>query len=152
MAPFAGQSTRPGQDIQERQRREPAITRRPEPDRAQPHVRPQAPRLAEPSRVPNQPRERTPRAWRQEGAAPSLPSAGVAPVRPQALREQRAQTPRVIPEARASGGELRQQIERNIGAGTDRVESRPQFRGGESRGQSDRGARQSGLRFGERQR
>ncbi len=152
VAPIAGQSPRPGRDLQERQRREPAITRQPEPDRAQPHVRPQAPRLAEPSRAPGQPRERTPRAWRQEGAAPSLPSAAVAPARPQALREQRAQMPRAIPEAQASGGELQQQFERNIGAGPGRIETRPQFRGGESRGQSDRGARQSGPRFGERQR
>ena len=35
-APFAGQTPRQRQDIQERQRREPAVTRRPESDRAQP--------------------------------------------------------------------------------------------------------------------
>jgi hypothetical protein len=151
-APLAGQSPRPRQDIQERQRRDPAMTRQAEPDRAQPQFRSQPRQLAEPSRLPDRARERAPREWRQERAAPSFPSAGVAPARPQVLREQGAQMPRVIPEARASGGALRERVERNIGAGAGRVESHPQSRGGESKGHRDRGAGPSGPRFGERQR
>ncbi|MGH8731232.1 MAG: hypothetical protein ACREVF_05915, partial [Burkholderiales bacterium] len=151
-APFAGQSPRLREEGQERQRRDPAVTRRPEPDRTQPQVRSQPRQLAEPSRMPDRARERALREWRQDRAAPSLPSAGMTPAGPQVLREQGAQMPRVIPEARASGGVLRERVEQNIGADAGRVESRPQFRGGESRGQSDRGARPSGPRFGERQR
>jgi hypothetical protein len=151
-APFAGQSPRPGGDIQDRQKREPAVTRRPEPDRAQPQFRSRPRQFAEPPRMPDQARQGAPREWRQERAAPSFPSAGVAPARPQVFREQGAQMPRVIPEARASGGALRERVERNIGAGGGRVESRPQFRDGESRGHKDRGAGPSGPRFGERQR
>jgi hypothetical protein len=59
---------------------------------------------------------------------------------------------RVIPEARASGGAFRERIERNIGAGAGRVESRPQVRGGESGLLRDRGAGPSGQFFGERHR
>jgi len=151
-APFAGLSPRLRQDIQERQRRDPAMTRRTEPDRAQPQFRSQPRQLAEPSRIPDQARERAPREWRQERAAPSFPSAGVAPARPQVLREQGAQMPRVIPEARASGGALRERVERDIGAGAATVESRPQFRDGKGRGHRDSGAGPSGPRFGERQR
>jgi hypothetical protein len=152
LAPFTGPSPRLREEGQERQRRKPAMTWRPEPDRAQPQVRSQPRQFAEPLRVPNQAREAAPRERRQERAAPSFPSAGVAPARPQVLREQGAQMPRVIPEARASGGAPREHVERNIGAGAGRAESHPQFRGGESKGHRDKGAGQSGPRFGERQR
>jgi len=151
-APFAGQSPRLREEGQERQRREPAMTRRQEPDRAQPQFRSQPRQLAEPSRMLDRARERAPREWRQDRAAPSVPSAGVAPARPQVLREQGVQSPRVVPEARTPGGALRERVERNIGDGAGRVESRPQFRGGESRGYRDRGAGPSGPRFGEQQR
>jgi hypothetical protein len=151
-APFAAQSARPRQDIQQWHRREPAMMQRREPVQAQPQFRPQSRQFAEPSRMPDQPRQFVPREWRQERAAPSLPSTSVAPASPQILREQRAQMPRAVPEARASGGVLRERIERNIGDGAGRVESRPQFRSGESRAQGDRGARRSGPRLGERQR
>lgn len=151
-APFAGQSPRLREEGKDRQRREPAMTRRPEPDRAQPQFRSQPRQFAEPSRVPEQARERAPREQRQERAAPSFPSAGVAPAKPQVLREQGAQMPRVIPEARASGGALREHVERNIGTGAGRAESRPQFRGGEGKGHRDRDAGPSAPRFSERQR
>jgi hypothetical protein len=152
-APFAGQVPRPRQDIQERQRREPAMTQPQEPDRAQPQFRPQSRQLAEPSRMPGQAWQSAPREMRQERAAPSFQSAGAAPARPpRGFREQRAQMPRVIPEARASGQVLRERVERNIGAGAGRVESRPQFRGGESGLLRDRGAGPSGQFFGERHR
>ena len=151
-APFSGQTPRQRQDIQERQRREPTVMRRPESDRAQPPFRSQPRQFAEPSRMPDQARQGAPREWRQERAAPSFPSAGAAPARPQVLREQGVQMPRGIPEARASGGALREHVDRNIGAGMGRVESHPQFRGGENWGQSQRGAGPSGPRFGERQR
>jgi hypothetical protein len=152
-APFTGQFPRSRQDIQERQRREPAMTQRLEPDRAQPQFRPQSHQLAEPSRMPGQAWQSAPREIRQERAAPSFPSAGAAPTRPpQGFREQRAQMPRVIPEARASGQVLRQRVERDIGAGAGRVESRPQFRGGESGLLRDRGAGASGQFFAARHR
>jgi hypothetical protein len=151
-APVAGQSPRLREEGQERQKRDPAVTRRPEPDRTQPQVRSQPRQLAEPSRMPDRARERALREWRQDRAAPSLPSAAMTPAGPQVLREQGAQMPRVIPEARASGGVLRERVEQNIGADAGRVESRPQFRGGEGRGHRERDAGPSGSRFGERQR
>jgi len=60
--------------------------------------------------------------------------------------------PRVIPEARASGGALRDRVVRDIGTGAGRVESHPQFRGGESGLLRDRGVGPSGQFFGERHR
>jgi hypothetical protein len=151
-APFAGQSPRPRQDIQERQRREPAVMQRPELDRAQPQFRSQPRQLAEPSRMPDQARQSAPREMQQERAAPSFPSAGAAPARPQVFRDKGPQMPRVIPEARGSGGALRDRVVRDIGTGAGRVESHPQFRAGESGLLRDRGAGPSGPRFGERQR
>ncbi|HKQ23676.1 MAG TPA: hypothetical protein VJT81_04435 [Burkholderiales bacterium] len=135
-APFTGQTPRLPQNIQERQRPEPAMTRRTEPGRGQPQFRVQPRQFAEPSRVPDQAQAgaRSPREWRQDRAAPSFPSGGTAPARPQVLREQGAQMPRVIPDARASGGAQREL-----------------FQGGERRGQG-RSAGSSGPRFGERQR
>jgi len=150
-APFTGQSPRPREDIRERQRHLPAMTQRPEPVGAQPQLRPQPRQLAEPSRMPDQPLQRAPREWRQERAAPFFPSAGTAPARRQVMREQGAQMPQVIPEARA-GGALREHVERNVGAGAGHAESRPQFRGGENRLLRDRGEGPSASRFGERQR
>ena len=151
-APLAPQSSNLRKDIQERRVREPSMPRRQESERAQPQFRSQPRQFAEPTRIPHQARQAAPREWRQERGAPSFPSAGAAPARPQGLREQHAQIPRVIPEARASGGEFRQHIERNIGGGAGRVESHPQFRGGEIKGHRNGGAGPSGPRFGERQR
>ena len=139
-APFTGQSPRLPQ------RNEPPMTRRPDSDRAQPQFRSQPRQLAEPSRMPDQAGARAPREWRQDRAAPSFPSAGAAPARPQG-----AQMPRVIPDARASGGAPRELFERGNGAGAGRVQPGPQVQGGERRGHN-RGAGQSGPRFGERQR
>ncbi|MGQ0577360.1 MAG: hypothetical protein ACT4PQ_00445 [Betaproteobacteria bacterium] len=150
--PLAGPSPRPRQDFLERQPREPAMTRRQEPDRAQLQFRPQQRQFAEPLRVPDRASESAPREWRQDRAAPSVPSAGVAPARPQVLREQGVQAPRVIPDAREPGGALRERVERGIGDGAGRAESRPQFRGGERSGHMDRRAGPPGPRFGERQR
>jgi len=148
LAPFTGQSRHLPQNIQERQRPEPAMTRRTEPNRAQPQFRSQPRQLAEASRIPDQ-APRAPREWRQDRAAPALPPAGAAPARPQDfMREQGAQMSRVVPDARAPGGAPRERVERGISAGA----SGPQFQGGERKGHKGGGAGPSGPRFGERQR
>ncbi|HWH47274.1 MAG TPA: hypothetical protein VN664_05685 [Burkholderiales bacterium] len=145
---LAGQIPRPRQDIQQGQGREQATARRPQSERAQPPVRSQPQQFTQPPRGPDQVRERGPRDWRPDRVAPSFPSANPAPARPQAFRQERAQMPRAIPEARAPGTTFVERAQRNIGGGP----SQPQFRGGQVRGHGNGGAGPSGPRFGERQR